>query len=191
MDIPPNQTLYVNNLPEKIKKEGGFKMLLTYHKRGTAPFSGALFSVRASCVLSHPCEWLIEHRAACQEVFEARLCLERLLLSCRLLPRPAPLLSCRAATAALRPVWAVWQDHRCGGDAHRQAAWPGGCARFLPRSRYRWSMDDARHAVPINMTLTEFPCLLLYRLGWCLQTLQLPPMHCAACRASPSMTSQL
>ncbi len=38
MDIPPNQTLYVNNLPEKIKKEGGFKMLLTYHKRGAVPF---------------------------------------------------------------------------------------------------------------------------------------------------------
>lgn len=58
MDIPPNQTLYVNNLPEKIKKHGGSDMPMKHRNRETSPFSAPLLSVSAlSCAVS-PCELL-------------------------------------------------------------------------------------------------------------------------------------
>ncbi len=45
-DVPPNQTIYVNNLPDKIKKEGAaarraWALLLRMHSKGLTEACGA------------------------------------------------------------------------------------------------------------------------------------------------------
>ena len=37
MEVPPNQTIYINNLNEKVKKEGECKEIVKYRKNDT-PF---------------------------------------------------------------------------------------------------------------------------------------------------------
>ena len=90
MDIPPNQTLYVNNLPEKINKQGRAPMLSAHRKCGTVPLSTALLSVSACPAFCHPSEWLIHRRAA----------YHALLLSASVLGASLPALPPAAATGA-------------------------------------------------------------------------------------------
>ena len=214
-DIPPNQTIYVNNLPEKIKKHGASRA--GAGRRAPARWGswrgmeGRTRDTQAYCPRSAACAALqMPCRRRRRPPPPARL--SALEHPCATTPgRCCPPSPCRAEAAAVCAVRPVWQDHRRRDHAHRPAARAGAPAACCCSTcgiaclhATGWLVcgdaQDGHPALPNTAckpgTLATPSCCpgycarCLRRRGSCLRTLQQPPTRCAACRASPSMKSR-